>query len=116
MTVVAEPDGPADEVRVDIAAVHGEGDYQGLTDEQIRSGGTIDLRVGDRIWAYARGKRSGSLAGRLDGTSLMIDAWTDGPNYPHSWQAISPGRTKLTLTITAGGDPVILGVVTVVVR
>ncbi len=117
LTVVAEPEGPADEVRVDINSV-GPGDsmdYQGLDDDQIRAGATIELGVGDRIWTYAMGKRSPTLAGELDGTSLTIDPWTKGPNYPHSWIATKEGTTRLTITITADGQPVKIGVVTVVV-
>lgn len=113
VTVVAEPEGPADEVRVGMAAGEGE---EALEDSQIRAGGTLELAVGDRVWAYASGRRAGTLAGELDGDSLTIDNWEEGPNYPHSWVASTPGRTEVTLTITADGAPVVLGTVTVVVR
>lgn len=83
------------------------------SDKQIRAAATIKLSVGDRIWAYADGKRAGTLAGELDGTSLMVHDWKEGPNYPHSWVAVSPGRTHVTLSIRADSKPVILGVVTV---
>jgi len=114
VTVVAEPDGPADEVRVGMGAVDStDDDYKGLEDSQIRAGATIKLAVGDRIWAYADGKRANTLAGELDGSSLAVSSWTEGPNYPHSWVAVTPGRTQITLTIVADGEPVRLGVVTV---
>jgi len=115
VTVVAEPRGPADEVSIGMNSEDATGEFHDLTDEQIRAGATIRLGVGDRIWAYAHGRRSSTLAGTLDGTSLAVDDWTDGPNYPHSWQAVEPGRTTITLTITADGAPVTLGTVTVVV-
>ena len=72
--------------------------------------------MGESIWVHAQGKRSSTIAGELDGTSLAVSDWKQGPNYPHSWEAVAPGRTKITLTITAAGKPVVLGVVTVVVR
>jgi hypothetical protein len=112
VTVVAEPDGPADEVRVGMGA--GEGD-KALDDAQIRAGATIEVAVGDRIWAYADGRRAGTLAGELNGSSLAVDDWKQGPNYPHSWEAVAPGRTTVTLSITADGKPVVLGTVAVIV-
>lgn len=116
VTVVAEPDGPADEVRVGMNSSDATGeDYKALDDAQIHAGSTIRLSVGDRIWTYADGKRASTLAGELDGNSLVIDDWEEGPNYPHSWVAAAPGRTEITLTITADGKPVVLGTVTVVV-
>lgn len=112
VTVVAEPEGPADEVRVGMAA--GEGDTA-LEDAQIRAGATLEVAVGGRVWAYADGRRAGTLAGELDGSSLAVDDWKQGPNYPHSWVAVAPGRTTVTLTITVDGKPVVLGTVTVIV-
>ncbi|WP_166133134.1 PASTA domain-containing protein [Nocardioides ochotonae] len=112
VTMVAEPEGPADEVRVGMAA--GEGDTA-LEDAQVRAGATLKVDVGDRVWAYADGNRAGTLAGELDGSSLAVDDWKQGPNYPHSWVAMAPGRTTVTLTITADGEPVVLGTVTVIV-
>lgn len=116
VTVVAEPEGPADEVRVGMNSEDTQGEYRDLDDAAIRAGATIRLGRADRIWAYADGKRAGTLAGQLDGESLAVDGWKAGPNYPHSWIAVTPGRTKITLTVTADGAPVVLGVVTVVVR
>jgi hypothetical protein len=87
-----------------------------LDDSQIRAGATIKLFVGDHIWAYARGRRASTLAGELDGTSLAINACKKRPNYPRSWIAVSRGKTKITLTITAYGKPVVLSTVTVLVR
>ena len=112
VTVVAEPDGPADDVRVGMASVEGD---RALDNAQIRAGATVELAVGDRIWAYADGKRAGTLAGELAGNSLTVDDWKQGPNYPHSWVAVTPGRTTVTLTVTADGNPVVLGTVTVIV-
>jgi hypothetical protein len=112
VTVVAKPEGPADEVRVGMAA--GEGDTA-LEDAQIRAGATLEVAVGDRIWAYADGRRADTLAGELDGSSLAVDDWKQGPNYPHSWVAVAPGRTTVKLTVTADGTPVVLGTVTVIV-
>lgn len=112
LTVVAEPEGPADQVAVSVrSAGPGDGDYQELTDEQIRAGAFITLTVGDSIWASADGHRSRTLAGTLDGTSLAID-----PEKSASWIAARSGTTRLTLTITADGAPVKLGVVSVYVR
>jgi hypothetical protein len=117
VTVVAEPRGPADEVDVGINSVHWpEEVYHDLTDAQIRAGATIRLEVGDQIWTYARGKRASTLAGELHGASLAINDCKKCPNYPHSWIAVSQGKTKITLTITADGKPVVLGTVTVLVR
>ena len=118
VTVVAEPRGPADEVDVGINSVHYDPTevYRGLDDAQIRAGATIKLYVGDYIWAYARGKRARTLAGELDGTSLAVNDRKRCPNYPHSWTAVSRGETKITLTITADGNPVVVGTVTVLVR
>jgi hypothetical protein len=117
VTVVAEPRGPADEVDVGTNSVHWpEEVYHALTDAQIRAGATIRLEVGDQIWAYARGKRASTLAGELHGTSLAINDCKKCPNYPHSWIAVSRGKTKITLTITADSKPVVLGTVTVLVR
>jgi hypothetical protein len=116
--VVAEPRGPADGVDVGINSVHYDPKevYHDLDDSQIRAGATIKLFVGDRIWAYARGKRTSTLAGELDGTSLAVSDCKKCPNYPHSWTAVSRGETRITLTITADSKPVVLGTVTVLVR
>lgn len=116
VTAVAEPTGPAEEVRVDVTTVHNEERYRTIGDPRIRAGATITIAMGDRISAYADGKRSGTLAGKLKGTSLAVDGWKEGPNYPHSWIAVAPGRTTITLTVTADGKPARLGSVTVLVR
>jgi len=113
MTVVAEPEGPADEVAVQVGS-DGKSGY--LSDEQVRAGGTIELRVGNTIWAYADGNRARTLAARLEGDSLVVSDWVEGPNYPNSWEAVAPGESTLTLTITADGEEITIGTVTVVVR
>lgn len=117
VTVVAEPEGPEDELTVGVnSSTAGGDDYVSRDDAQIRAGATIRLKVGDEIWAYAQGKRSGTLAGELQGDSLEISDWVEGPNHPHSWVATRPGRTTITLTITADGERVVLGTVTVLVE
>lgn len=116
VTVSGAPDGPADEVRVGMNSVDTADNYKDLDDPEVRAGASIELGVGDRIWAYAQGKRASTLAGELDGSSLQVDGWKEGPNYPHSWVAVQPGRTRITLSIVADSEPVTLGVVTVDVR
>ena len=113
VTVTAEPRGPAEELSV---GVNTEEDGEYASDAQIRRGATINLSVGDRIWAYAEGKRTATLAGDLQGTSLAVDDWEAGPNYPHSWVAVAPGRTTIELRIVADGSPVVLGEVRVEVN
>lgn len=115
VTVVAEPDGPGEEVRVGMNS-DAEGWDPDFDDADVRAGSTVHIRVGDGIWSYADGKRARTLAGALDGDSLAVDGWEEGPNHPHSWVAVRPGTTTITLTITADGEPVVLGRVTVVVR
>jgi len=109
---------PSDAVSVSVNSV-GPGDsmdYRNRWDAEIRAGTTIRLAVGSRIWGIAQGKGSATLAGTLEGTSLQVDNWEDGPNYPHAWLAVAPGTTIITLTITADGQPVTLGTVTVIVE
>ncbi len=115
VTVIGEPQGPADELSVGMNSDATDWDPDALDSLQIRANPTVRIKVGDGIWAYAHGKRARTLAGALDGDSLEIDGWTDGPNFPHSWRAVRPGRTTITLTITADGEEVVLGRVTVVV-
>jgi hypothetical protein len=115
VVVVAEPEGPQDEVRVGMNSDSELWDPD-FDDPQVRAHETVHIRVGDGIWAYADGKRSRTLAGALDGDSLEVSDWVEGPNHPHSWVAVRPGRTTVTLTITADGEVVELGRVTVVVR
>lgn len=114
ITVISEPDGPADEVSVRVDTDSSE---QFAGDAQIRAGDTtLRLKVGERIWSYARGKRANTLAGELQGDALAIDDWTDGPNYPHAWVATAPGRTAIVLSIEADGERVELGKVSVLMR
>ena len=77
---------------------------------------TMTLDVGDSVWAYASGNRAETLAADVDGTSLVPSDWAQDPNKGHSWTAVRPGATRVTLTITADGRRVPLGTVTVVVR
>jgi hypothetical protein len=113
ITVIAEPDGPADEVSVGV----GTDSNQSASDAQIRAGDTtLRLKVGERIWAYAHGKRANTLAGELQGDALAVDDWRDGPNYPHAWVATAPGRTNIVLSIEANGEQVELGRLSVLVR
>lgn len=115
VTVAAEPSGPADEVIVGIRAQDPKGNYgNGLSDEQVRDGGTLEVGVGDLIWAYGKGKNSREIAGSADGASLT--AYKRGPNLGRSWKATSPGRSEVTLTVPDEGENAVLGVVTVVVR
>lgn len=117
ITVIAEPTGPDDEVSVGIGTDSANAREQSATDEQIRAGNTtLHLSVGDRIWAYAQGKRAHTLAGELQGEALAIDNWTEGPNYPHAWLATTPGRTTILLSIEADGESVSLGKISVVVK
>ncbi|GAB6986357.1 PASTA domain-containing protein [Nocardioides pyridinolyticus] len=118
VTVVAEPRGPADELRVGVNSIgpddHAE--YQDLEDEQIRAGTEITLDLGATIWVYGHGARAGTLAGDVSGTALALDDWTEGPNYGRSWEAVERGVSTLTVTITADGEPVTIGTVRVTVR
>ncbi len=115
MTVAAAPQGPLDEVHVGLNSDTAGWDTD-FGEAEVRAGATVRLSVGDSIWAYAEGKRSGTLAGRLEGNSLAQDGWVDGPNHPHSWKAVRQGRTEVVLTITADGKKLEVGRVTVVVR
>lgn len=117
VTEVAEPRGAADEVRVEVNSV-GPGDdvdYRGRTDEQLRAGARIHLPVGARIWAYGHGRRIDTLAGDVSGTGLAPDDWKEGPNYGRSWVAVAPGTSTIALTVTADGQLVPIGTITVVV-
>lgn len=117
ITVIAEPEGPADEVSVGVGTDSDNALEQSATDEQIRAGNTtLHLHVGERIWAYAQGKRANTLAGELRGDALAIDDWTNGPNYPHAWVAGAPGRTTILLSIEADGEQIGLGKISVLVK
>lgn len=112
---VAPQRSPVERVRVGMNS-DAEAWGDSFADADVRAGATVHLRVGDRIWSYADGPRSRSLAGVLSGDSLEVDGWEDGPNHPHSWIAVRPGRTTVTLTVTADGKVLEVGTVTVVVR
>lgn len=117
MTEIAEPQGPADEIAVGLNSV-GPGDsmdYRGRSDAQLRAGTRIHLDLGGTIWVYGSGKRVGTLAGEVSGPALALDDWKQGPNHGRSWQAVSAGTSTITITITAAGERVVIGTVTVVV-
>lgn len=115
ITVTAEPEGPGDELSVGVSAdpdVAGE-----ITEEAVRSGElVVRLKVGERVWSYAHGKRARTLAGEVTGEGLAVDDWRDGPNYPHSWIATAPGRSTVVLTIDVDSEPLELGRFTVIVN
>jgi hypothetical protein len=117
-TVVAEPEGPADAVGVELHFGSPRDASRGvLKDPQIRAGGTISLDVGDRISLYGYGKWKDSLAGELAGNSLtMPPPAKRGPKIVNSWVAAAPGRSTLTVTVTGDGERHMVGVVTVIVR
>ncbi|WP_110205214.1 PASTA domain-containing protein [Nocardioides daejeonensis] len=118
MTEIAEPSGPAEEVSVEVNSV-GPGDsmdYKGRSDAQLRAGTTIRLELGSTIWVYGHGKRISTLAGEVAGDALTLDDWKEGPNYGRSWKAIRRGTSTLTVSITAGGERVVIGRVAVIVR
>lgn len=116
ITVIAQPDGPADEVSVGVGTDGNDSSEQFASDAQIRAGDTtLRLKVGERIWAYAEGKRANTLAGELQGDALAVDDWRDGPNYPHAWVATAPGRATIVLSIQADREQVELGRVSVLV-
>lgn len=117
ITVIAQPDGPADEVSVGVGTDSNDDSEQFASDAQIRAGDTtLRLNVGERIWAYAQGKHANTLAGELQGDVLAMDDWREGPNYPHAWVATAPGRTTIVLSIEADGEQVQLGRVSVLVK
>lgn len=115
VTVVAEPDGPADELSIGLGA---DSDPNGeITEEAIRSGDlTVRLQVGEGVWAYAHGKRSRTIAGEVRGAGLVVSDWDEGPNHPHSWVATEPGRSTVVLTIEVDGELVEVGRFKVVVE
>jgi hypothetical protein len=116
-TISATPRGPADEINVEMNSEDADNHhFHTLTDEQIHRGATITVPVGGRVWAYAFGHRHTTLAAQLQGTSLSPSTWKLDPNKGHSWTATKRGTTRITLTITANGHRVTLGVVRVVVR
>jgi hypothetical protein len=118
VTEIAEPEGPADEVRVFMNSV-GPGDsmdYRGREDAQIRAGTTLRLDLGGTVWVHGDGKYAGTLGGEIGGSALALDDWKEGPNYGRSWQAVERGTSTITVTITADGRRIEIGTVTVVVE
>lgn len=114
VVTVAEPEGPGDEVSIGVGA---DSDPSGeITETAVRSGDlTVRLEVGERVWAYADGKRSRTLTGEVTGKVLAVSDWVDGPNHPRSWVATEPGRSTVVLTIEVDGQPLELARFTVIV-
>jgi hypothetical protein len=115
VTVAAGVRSPQDQVAVGLGAVDPDHTYRGLTHEEIRQGATLEVPQGTDIWAFADGRRSRSLSARLEGASIEIDFWRNGPDWATSWEAVRPGTTWLTLSIRVDGMRVDLGTVKVVV-
>lgn len=118
VTVVGEPEGPADEISLGMNSARADGS-QGpvsLLDGEIKGNPDVRLRVGDHLWLYAHGARSKTLAGELEGDALVLDDWKEGPNYGRSWIADRPGTSTITVTIQVNGERFVLGTVTVHVR
>ena len=113
MVVAAGPQAPGDEVAIGIGAVDPERTYTFLSDAEIRDGATLTLPQGSDLWAWADGRRAEGLVARKRGTSIVIDFWRNGPNWPTAWEAVLPGRTELVFSITVDGRRVDLGTVTV---
>jgi hypothetical protein len=104
-----------DEVAVGLGSVDDNRTYRGLTHEDFRRGATLEVPQGTDIWAFADGRRSGTLDARQEGASIAIDFWRNGPDWPTAWEAVMPGTTALTLSILVDGKRVDLGTVHIVV-
>ncbi|MET1060026.1 MAG: PASTA domain-containing protein [Nocardioides sp.] len=106
---------PRDKVAVGIGSVDEDRTYRRLTHEDIRRGATLEVPQGTDIWAYADGSRALTLDARTRGSSIAIDFWRNGPNWPTAWEAVQPGTTELTLSIRVDGRNIDLGTVRIVV-
>jgi len=115
VTVVAAPSGPGDEIVMGMAGNRGGQDID-VSDDRLRRNPTVRLAVGDRLWTYAHGERQRTYGAQVSGHAIQEDGWKDGPNYPNSWIADRPGRSKIELSIEVDGERLVLGTVTVVVR
>ena len=115
VTVAAGPLTARDEVAVGLGSVDEDRTYRGLTHEDFRRGATLEVPQGTDLWAFADGRRSGTLEARQEGASIAIDFWRNGPNWPTAWEAVLPGTTDLTLSIRVDGERVDLGTVRIVV-
>jgi len=115
VTVVAPPAGPAEEILVGMTTLHGESDYGEVTDEELRSGTTVHLSVGDGIWAYSKAEKGPRLVAEIRGTSLVDNSQPGGPNQGRTWKAVEPGATEITLSVVVDGRSYQIGTVTVVV-
>ncbi|RYP82264.1 hypothetical protein EKO23_22145 [Nocardioides guangzhouensis] len=113
MVVAAGPQAPGDEVAIGVGAVDPERNYTFLSDADVRDGASLTLPEGSDVWAWADGRRAEGMVARKRGESIVIDFWRNGPNWPTAWEAVLPGRTELTFSITVDGRRVDLGTVTV---
>jgi hypothetical protein len=113
MVVAAGSQLPGDEVAIGVGAVDPERNYTFLSDAEVRDGATLTLPEGSDVWAWADGRRAESMEARKRGASIVIDFWRNGPNWPTAWEAVLPGRTTLTFSITVDGQRVDLGTVDV---
>lgn len=113
MVVAAGPQQPSDEVAIGIGAVDPERNYTFLSDAQVRAGARLRLQEGSDVWAWADGRRAETLVAHKRGTSIVIDFWRNGPNWPTAWEAVMPGTSRLTFSITVDGRRVDLGTVDV---
>lgn len=115
VTVVAPPNGPAEEISVGMTTLHGESDYGEVTDSEIRAGATVHLRVGDGIWAYSKAEKGPRLEAEIRGTSLVDNSQPGGPNEGRTWQAVESGTTEITLSVVVDGRSYEIGAVRVIV-
>lgn len=98
VTVVAAQDSPAERVSVGLSWGEG-GDDTSFTDEEIRAGATLRIRVGTPVWAYlnaAAPVQASEVVEQMSGDALVADH-RNGPLW--SWLAVRPGRATYTLSV-----------------
>lgn len=115
VTVVAPPNGPAEEISVGMTTLHGQSEYGEVTDSEIRAGATVHLRVGDGIWAYSKAEKGPQLVAEIRGTSLVDNSQPGGPNQGRTWMAVESGATEITLSVVVDGRSYEIGTVRVIV-